>query len=225
MTGEEESMITHLEQELESIKSKIYKMADYAIEFISKSVKSLKEADLGLANEVLQNDSILDGLEVEIDNECIKILVTRQPAAVHLRFVLSMLKINTDLERIGDLATNISNETISLGGRPPLKPLVDIPRMADISMEMLRGVFAAITERDPERARAVIARDKDIDMLNMQVYRELFTYMAEDHHAISQSLGLIMVAKALERIGDHITNIAERAIYYIEGIDIRHTEE
>ena len=221
----EDIMITHLEQELEGIKSKIYEMADYAMEFIAKSVKSLKEADLGLAREVLKNDSILDNLEVEIDNECIRVLVTRQPAAVHLRFVLSILKINTDLERIGDLATNIANETVSLGGRPTLKPLVDIPRMADICIEMLREVFAAFTERDADRARAVIARDKDIDMLNIQVYRELFTYMAGDHHAISQSLGLIMVAKALERIGDHITNIAERTVYYIEGIDIRHAED
>ncbi len=218
-------MITHLEQELEGIKSKIYEMADYAIEFIAKSVRSLKEGDMPLAREVLKNDSILDSLEVEIDNECIRVLVTRQPAAVHLRFVLAVLKINTDLERIGDLATNIANETINLAGKPTLKPLVDIPRMADICVEMLREVFAAFTERNADRARAVIARDREVDMLNMQVYRELFTYMAGDHVAISQSLGLIMVAKALERVGDHVTNIAERAVYYIEGVDIRHAED
>jgi phosphate transport system protein len=218
-------MITHLEQELEDIKSKLFRMADYAIECIAKSVKALKESDLALAREVLKNDSILDNLEVEIDNDCIKILVTKQPAAVHLRLVLAMLKINTDLERIGDLATNIANEAISLDGRKPIKPLVDIPRMADIGIEMLRDVFTAIADRDASRARAVIARDKDIDMLNMQVYRELFTFMAEDNRIISQSLGLIMVAKALERIGDHVTNIAERAVYYIEGVDIRHTDD
>jgi phosphate transport system protein len=218
-------MITHLEQELEDIKSKIFEMADCAIECIVKSVKALKEADLALAEAVLKNDSLLDDLEVEIDNECIKILVTKQPAAVHLRFVLAMLKINTDLERIGDLATNIANEAINIGGAPTVKPLIDIPRMADISIEMLRDVFTAIAERDANKARAVIARDKYIDMLNMQVYRELFTFMAEDHRTITQSLGLIMVAKALERIGDHVTNIAERAIYYIEGVDIRHADE
>jgi phosphate transport system protein len=173
----------------------------------------------------MRDDSVLDSLEVEIDNECIRILVTRQPAAVHLRFVLAMLKINTDLERIGDLSTNIASEAVNLHGRPALKPLVDIPRMAELSISMLRDVFTAITERDPERARGVIERDRDIDTLNIQVYRELFTYMAENAHNISQALGLIMVSKALERIGDHVTNIAERAIYYIEGIDIRHADE
>jgi phosphate transport system protein len=218
-------MTTHLEQELENIKSKIFEMADLAIESIAKSVKALKESDADLAGEVLRDDSVLDNLEVEIDNECIKILVTRQPAAVYLRFVLAMLKMNTDLERIGDLSTNIANEAINLHGKPTLKPLVDIPRMAELCIGMLRDVFTAITERDAEKARDIIMRDRDIDTLNMQVYRELFTYMAENPHTISQSLCLIMVSKALERIGDHVTNIAERAIYYIEGIDIRHTEE
>jgi phosphate transport system protein len=218
-------MTTHLEQELEHIKSKMFEMADCAIEAIVKSVRALKESDADLANRVLRDDAVLDGLEVEIDNECVRILVTRQPAAVHLRFVLAMLKMNTDLERIGDLATNIANEAIGLQGRPALKPLLDIPRMADLCIGMLRDVFTAIAERDADRARAIIARDREIDTLNMQVYRELFTYMAENAHNISQALGLIMVSKALERIGDHVTNIAERTIYYIEGIDIRHTEE
>lgn len=218
-------MTTHLELELENIKSKMFEMADLAIESIAISVRAMKESDAHLAEQVLRDDSLLDNLEIEIDNECIRVLVTRQPAAVHLRFVLAMLKINTDLERIGDLSTNIANEAINLHGRSTLKPLVDIPRMADIAIAMLRDVFTAITERDAELAREIIARDRDIDTLNMQVYRELFTYMAENAHNISQALGLIMVSKALERIGDHVTNIAERAIYYIEGVDIRHTEE
>jgi phosphate transport system protein len=218
-------MATHLEQELENIKSKIFEMADLAIESIAKSVQALKEPNAELAEKVMREDSALDNLEVEIDNECIRVLVTRQPAAVHLRFVLSMLKINTDLERIGDLATNIAAEAVNLHGRPPLKPLVDIPRMAELCIGMLRDAFGAFTEQDAEKARNIIARDRDIDTLNLQVYRELFTYMAENAQNISQALGLIMVSKALERIGDHVTNIAERAIYYIEGIDIRHTEE
>jgi phosphate transport system protein len=218
-------MATHLELELENIKSKMFEMADLAIESIVISVRAMKESDAHLAEQVLRNDSLLDNLEVEIDNECIRVLVTRQPAAVHLRFVLAMLKINTDLERIGDLSTNIANEAINLHGRQTLKPLVDIPRMAEIAIAMLRDVFTAITERNAELAREIIARDRDIDTLNMQVYRELFTYMAENAHNISQALGLIMVSKALERIGDHVTNIAERAIYYIEGVDIRHAEE
>ncbi len=218
-------MTTHLEQELETIKSKVFEMADLAIESIAKSVRAMKESDAYLAEQVIRDDSLLDNLEVEIDNECIRVLVTRQPAAVYLRFVLAMIKINTDLERIGDLSTNIANEAINLRGRPTLKPLVDIPRMAEIAISMLRDVFTSITERKAELAREIIARDRDIDTLNMQVYRELFTYMAENAHNISQALGLIMVSKALERIGDHITNIAERSIYYIEGVDIRHADE
>ena len=218
-------MTTHLEQEIEQIKSKVFEMADRAIESIVKSVRALKESNAGMAGEVLRDDSILDNLEVEIDNDCIRILVTKQPAAVHLRLVLSLLKINTDLERIGDLSTNIAKEAINLQGKPPLKPLVDIPRMAELSVAMLRDALTAITERDADRARDVIAMDQEIDTLNTQVYRELFTYMAENANTISQSLGLIMASKALERIGDHVTNIAERAIYYIEGVDVRHTEK
>lgn len=218
-------MTTHLEQELEHIKSKIFEMADLAIESIDRSVRAVRDSDGDLAEAVLRDDSLLDNLEVEIDNECVRILVTRQPAAVHLRFVLAMLKINTDLERIGDLASNIAREAVNLHGKPTLKPLVDLPRMAEIAIGMLRDVFTAFTEHDAGLAREIIARDRDIDTLNMQVYRELFTYMAENAHTISQALGLIMVSKALERIGDHVTNIAERAVYYIEGIDIRHADE
>jgi phosphate transport system protein len=217
-------MFTHLEQELEAIKSKIFEMADLAIEAISKSVDSLKRLDTNLAQKVIKDDSLLDQLEIFIDDECIKVLVTRQPAATHLRLVLAMLKINTDLERIGDLATNIAKETVRLNGQPTLKPLIDIPRMAAIGIEMIKDSLRAITDRDASMAEKVIERDNEIDELNIQIYRELFSYMAENPHSISQALGLIMVAKALERIGDHATNIAERAIYYVNGVDVRHSE-
>ncbi len=217
-------MNTHLENELEQIKIKIYNMADFTIDTILKAITALKEADTAAAKTIIENDSYLDNLEVEIDNECVRILVTQQPAATHLRFVLSMLKINTDLERIGDLATNIAKETVRLNGKPTIKPLVDIPRMSNLAIDMLRDSFKAIAEQDANLAREVIERDAAIDELNIQVYRELFTYMAEKPNIISQSLSLIMVAKAIERIGDHVTNIAERAVYFIEGVDIRHAD-
>ncbi len=217
-------MATYLEQELETIKSKIYEMADLAIEAISHSVEALQKSDLAMAEKIIRNDEALDLLEIELDEECIKVLVTRQPAAVDLRFVLSMLKINTDLERMGDLATNIAKETIRLDGKPLVKPLVDIPRMAAIAIEMITGAFQAMSEKNVDLAREIIKRDVEIDELNIQVYRELFSYMAESPRLMSQSLGLIMVSKALERIGDHATNIAERAIYFIKGVDIRHAE-
>lgn len=215
-------MPTHLEQELENIRSKVFEMADIAIEAIGRSIDSLKRSDIHLAEEVLQRDAELDQLEMSIDEECIRILVTRQPAAADLRLVLSLLKINTDLERIGDLATNIARETIRLDGKPTLKPLVDLPIMARMCIEMIKDSFQAISEKNVALAKSVIGRDRDIDDLNTQVYRELISYMLENPHTITQSLGLIMVSKALERIGDHATNISEKAVYYIEGEDIRH---
>lgn len=217
-------MTTHLEQELAHLSNLIYKMADITIEAISKGVNSLKNSDMNAAREVVDGDSELDALEIEIDNECVKLLVTRQPAAVHLRLVLAYLKINTDLERMGDLASNISKETLRLDGKSTLKPLVDIPRMSEIAIEMIKKAFQAISDKDPDLAKKVIEMDNHVDELNMQIYRELFTYMAENPATISQALGLIMVAKALERIADHATNIAERAVYYIKGVDIRHED-
>ncbi len=217
-------MSTHLEQDLRGITAKIFMMADLAIESIRNSIESLKNQDLKLAELVLQRDNELDRLEVLIDEECIRLLVTRQPAAADLRLILTILKTNTDLERIGDLSTNIAKETLGSLGKPLLKPLVDIPRMGDIAINMITMAFRAISEKDQSLAREIIEMDRQVDDINMQIYRELFSYMAENPSSISPALGLIMVAKALERIGDHATNIAERAIYYIEGEDIRHQE-
>lgn len=215
-------MAVYLEHELENIKSKMFEMADLAIEAIATSIESLKTSNISLAEQVIRNDTALDRLEVEIDDCCIKLLVTQQPAASDLRLLLAILKINTDLERIGDLSTNIARETMQINGKALIKPLVDIPRMAELAVGMLKSALQAITGRDVALARKVIEDDKTMDELNIQIYRELFSYMAENARNISQSLGLIMVAKALERIGDHATNIAERAIYFIEGVDIRH---
>jgi phosphate transport system protein len=217
-------MKTHLEQELESARAKIFEMADLVIEAVAKAVESLKNSDSKLAQKVINDDSKLDELENTIDDMCVKILVTKQPAAVHLRLVLAMLKINTDLERIGDLASNIAKEAKKFDGRSLFKNPIDILRMTAIAIEMIKGSFLSISEKNAEIARDVIKRDNEIDELNMQVYRELFSYMAESPKLISDALSLIMVAKGLERIGDHATNIAERAIYYIQGVEVRHNE-
>lgn len=215
-------MQTHLEMDLEQIKIKVFQMADFAMEAVTSSVVSLKNADQDLAKNIIRNDERINRLEIEIDDECIKFLVTRQPAASDLRFILAMLKINTDLERIADLATTIAKETIRINGIPLIKPLIDIPRMSEIGVRMINTAFISITEKNVEKAKSVIEMDAEIDELNMQIYRELFTYMGESSKNISQSLSLINVAKALERIGDHTKNIAERAVYYIQGEEIRH---
>lgn len=215
-------MITHLEQELDQIKLRMFAMGDLAIEAIGGAVDALRRGDPTLAEKVLQGDAELDRLEVVLDEECGRILVTKQPAAGDLRLVLAVLKINTDLERMGDLASNIAQEALRLGGRGTVKPLIDIPRMASIAMEMIRDALRAFADRNAALARAVIERDREVDEINLQIYRELFTFMVETPAIVSSALGLILVAKALERIGDHATNIAEKAIYYIEGVDIRH---
>ncbi len=216
-------MTTRLEQELENLRIKIFEMADMAIEAVEGSVESLKRSDARLAEKVIQNDSALDKMEIAIDDECIRIIVTKQPAAIDLRFVLTIIKMNAELERIGDLSTNIAKETIRLNGNPPLKPLIDIPRMSAIAVEMIKAVFEAFSDRDAVKAKMVIERDTEMDDLKKQINRELFSYLAENPKIYSQVFGLITVAQLLERIGDHATNMAERVIYFVKGIDVRHT--
>lgn len=215
-------MAQFLEHELQNIKAKIFEMADLAIEAISKSIESLKNSDIPLAENVINSDNALDMLEIEIDDACVKLLVTQQPAASDLRLLLAFVKINTDLERVGDLSTNIAKEVLSLQGKQLIKPLVDIPRMASLGITMLKESLQAITDRNVVPARKTIESDKVMDELHIQIHRELFSYMLENPRNITQALAMILIAKALERIGDHATNIAERAIYYIEGVDIRH---
>ncbi len=217
-------MKTHLEQDLENARAKIFEMADLVIESVVKAVDSLKKCDAKLAQKVIDDDSVLDELENTIDEMCIKILVTRQPAAIHLRLVLAMLKINTDLERIGDLATSIAKEAKKFEGRSLFKSPVDIARMTSVAIDMIKDSFVSISEKNVALAREVINKDNEIDDLNIQIYRELLSYMAENPKIISDALSLTMVAKTIERIGDHATNIAERAIYYIEGEEVRHSE-
>jgi phosphate transport system protein len=215
-------MTTHLQMEIDHIKEKVFEMADRSSESLDKAIAALKELDAAAAQKVIDKDNVIDELEKEIDDECVRLLVTRQPAASDLRFVLAMLKINTDLERIGDLAVNISRETQALCGKPMIKPLIDIPRMAAISIEMLRATLGAIITLDSAAAKAVILRDKEIDDLNKQLFRELFTIMMENPALLSQAFSLIIIARLLERAGDHVTNIAERVVYLVEGVDIRH---
>lgn len=215
---------THLEIELDKIKNRMYKMLDLAIESVQLSIKALKALDVKLADKIIDNDKFLDALEMEIDQECMVILVTRQPAASDMRLVLSILKINSDLERIGDLSVTIAKQTKKMEGQAFIKPLIDIPRMAEVSVEMLKDSIESITTRDSLKAHQVIERDDILDDLNEQIQRELSTIMAENPRTMSQALCLIRIAKTLERIGDHVTNIAEKAIFYIEGFDVRHTK-
>lgn len=215
-------MQTPMEQDLNELKDRVFNMLDLAIESIQHSIEALNSFDTSMADRIIADDKNIDLLGKEIDDTCLKIIAVRQPAATDLRFILSIIKINTDLERIADLSCSIASQVIKIKHRYHIKPLVDIPRMAELAIEMLRDVMQAITTKDSQKAKEVIARDEIIDRLNDQIYRELLTVMAENPHTIGNAISLMNVSKALERIGDHITNIAAQAVFYVEGEDVRH---
>jgi phosphate transport system protein len=186
-------------------------------------VRSLSVRNSQLAQRVIEEDRRVNLLEVEIDEMCLHMLALRQPAASDLRFITFALKIVTDLERIGDLAVNIAEQAADLNAQPPEpQPWVDIPKMAQIAQEMLEDVLDAFVAGDAEKARAVLARDDAVDELYHRVYRELIDSLGTEPHRSARTASILFVAKHLERIADHATNIAEMVIFHIEGRDVRH---
>jgi phosphate transport system protein len=204
-------MATHFEQELDELKQKLLTMAGHAEAAVQRAVKALVERDEELARKVKEDDSILDQFEIEIDD-----------LATDLRFITVAMKISHDLERVADEATTISRRALELNREPQLKPYVDIPRMAQLGLEMLREAMESFVHQTPDRARAIIPRDKEVDNLNRQLHRELASFMVETPNTITRCLHLMVISKSLERIADHATNIAEEVVYLWEGNDIRH---
>lgn len=215
-------MELHFDQELDQLKQTLLRMSALAEESVARALKSLTQRDDAAARAVDVEDAKLDHLEMEIDERCIRLLALRQPTARDLRFVTMAMKISAELERIGDQATNIAHRAEELMKEASLKPLVDIPRMAEIARGMIRDALDAFVYEKPDLARQVIQRDVEVDSLNHQIHRELTSYIIEDPHTISRALALINVSQNLERIGDHATNIAEDIVYLCEGHDIRH---
>ncbi len=215
-------MERHFDQELNTLKNELLRMASLTERSLTEAMKALVQRDDTLARRVDDYDNDLDQLQIEIDDRCIKLFALRQPAASDLRFVAMSMKICTDLERIGDQAVNIAHRAIELNKEPLLKPLVDIPRMAEHARGMIHDALDAFVYAKPELAREVIARDDRIDLLNQQLHRELTSFMVEDPATITRALNLMSVAHNLERIGDHATNIAEEIVYLYEARDIRH---
>jgi len=209
--------------DLEGLQDKILRMGAQVEDAIGQALRALVDRNPDLARETVGKDHLINRLEVEVDEQCIELLALRQPAAGDLRLIITGLKITTDLERIGDLAVNVCERVLELLEAPPLKPLIDLPRMADQARAMLRQSLDAYVARDAELAQDVCTLDDGVDRLNDQVFRELLTYMLENPANIARALGLIMIAKYLERIADHATNIAEMVIYLVKGKDIRHT--
>ncbi|OGW49672.1 MAG: phosphate transport system regulatory protein PhoU [Nitrospirae bacterium RBG_19FT_COMBO_42_15] len=210
------------DEELKNLKDKILKLGALVEEQVQNAVNALVKRDSSLAKDVIEKDTQVNRIEVEIDEECIRLIALRQPVGVDLRFITTAMKLVTDLERIGDLAVDICERAMELNLEPQLKPFIDIPRMADISMQMLKGALDAFVNRDSKLAQEVCARDDEVDNLNVQIFRELLTFMVEDSHTISRAVRISYISKYLERVADHATNIAEMVVYLVEGKIIRH---
>jgi phosphate transport system protein len=210
------------EQELRRLREQLLLMGAKVEEIIRGSIRALVERETALAEQMIAFDKKINQLELEIDELCMQILARRQPVASDLRFITMALKLVTDLERIGDLGVNICERVVELNAEPPLKPYVDMPNMAREVQEMLHEALDAFVAADADRAQHVIVRDRNIDAYYSQIFRELLTYMMEDPRNIFRATRLQSIAKYLERIGDHVTNLGEMVVFMVKGKDIRH---
>ena len=211
--------------ELETFRSQLILMGETAIQQVRRALKALVEGDAALADQVIAADDELDQLEVRMDDEAVRFMNLRAPIASDLRLVIVGMKASHDLERVGDEASSIAKRAIRLSAEPPLKPYIDIPRMTNIALEMLRDALDCFLNGDVEKAIAVCHRDAEVDLLNKQLYRELSSFMVENPATISRALELMFISKSIERIADHATNIAEEMIFLAKGEDVRHTEQ
>jgi phosphate transport system protein len=210
------------EADLRDLREKLLAMGAKVEAHISDSVRALTERDSPLAERVIQADKEVNRLEVEIDETCRRILALRQPAASDLRLITTALKIVTDLERIGDLAVNIAERAKDLNEAPPLKPYVDTPRLAELAQQQVKKALDAFVSSDVAKAEQVLKEDEHLDILYLKIFNELLGYMMEDSKNIRRATALMFIAKHLERIVDHATNVAEMVVYMVRGTDIRH---
>jgi len=217
-----EQRVRHFQEELEQLKTRLLEMGGMAEEQVRLSVKSLVDRDRDLIERVLGGDDPLNALHIEIDGRCFTLLALYQPMAVDLRAIVAAVKINTDLERVGDLAVNIAEAARRYAMHPPVKKLIDIPQMAVIAQTMLRDALDAFVRRDTALAQLVLNEDDRLDALKTQIFRELLTYMLQDPATIEPALDLILISRHLERIGDHATNVAEDVIFMVSAKDVRH---
>ncbi|HEY7161488.1 MAG TPA: phosphate signaling complex protein PhoU [Acidobacteriota bacterium] len=218
-------MTKQFEEDLNTLKQQLLKMAAKAETMIHLSMQALVQRDLSLAAELPELEDDVNRLQLDVDDRCFKLLALRQPMAHDLRFIIAAGKISSDLERIGDLTVNILENTKVLLQFPELKPLIDIPKMADLSRQMVRDSLDAFVEEDAAKARTTVMRDDEVDTLKNQVFREVLTYMISDPRTIQVGMQLVLVSRHLERIADHATNIAEDVVYLVEAKDIRHHAE
>ncbi len=212
----------HFEEELQTLKNRLLTMGALVEERAHQAIKALINRSQESAEQIIASDKEVNDLQIDVDERCLRLLATQTPLASDLRLITSAMKINSDLERIGDQAVNIAENVIKLLPQPPLKPLIDIPRMAEIAQQMTRDALDSFVKRDVALARDVLRRDDEVDSLKDQVFRELLTYMMADPGTIQRALALILISRNLERIADHATNIAEDVIFLVEAKDVRH---
>jgi phosphate transport system protein len=217
-----ERHVRHFQDELEALKARLLEMGGYAEDRLQSAVKGLVDRDLAVIERVLGGDAPINQLHIEIDDRSFKLLALHQPMASDLRTIVAAVKINTDLERVGDLAVNIAEAARRYMEHPPVKELIDIPRMAVIAQHMLRDALDAYVRQDTALAQQVLDRDDELDALKTLVFRELLTFMLHNQSTIEPSLDLILISRHLERIGDHATNVAEDVIFMVEARDVRH---
>lgn len=216
-------MERHFDEELKELKEKLLRMASLAEQAIALAVKSLVERDRKIAGIVIASDEDINMIEMEIDEICLRLLALRQPIAADLRFIAAAMKINSDLERIGDLAVNIAQRSVSLMKEPPpANPLLDIPHMASLTQQMVRDSLNAFVNQDVSLAREVCRRDDAVDDINHQIFRVVLTYMIQEPKTIARGVDLILIGRHLERIADHATNIAEDVVFIVKGKTIKH---
>jgi phosphate transport system protein len=217
--------LRHFVEELDYLRSRLLEMSGLVEDSVYRSVLALTEKDPQQAQKVLQNEAEINRMEIEIDDLATQLLALQQPMATDLRFITSAIKINNDLERMGDLAVNIVERALSLISEPLLKPTVDIPLLADKVQAMIRKSLDAFVKKDPELARNVLVSDDAVDELRDAIYEELISYMERDPKMVRQGLNLMFVARNLERLADHATNIAEDVLFLVQGVDVRHHAE
>lgn len=218
-------MERHFDVDLQTLKERLLHMGSLAETMIHLAIKGLVDRSEVMAQDVYRHEKDVNKLHIEVDDRCIKMIALHQPTASDLRFIAAAMKINSDLERIGDQAVNVAETTHHILQESQLKPLIDVPRMAEISARMLKDALDAFVNKDENLARSVLVRDDEVDELKEQVFRELLTYMIADPATIKRAIALILVSRNLERIADHATNIAEDVIFMVLGKDIRHHAE
>jgi phosphate transport system protein len=216
-------MARHFHEELDALKQTVLAMGGLVEDQIRRVMRALVERDDEQAKDVIARDREVNAYENEIDEKCVELLALHQPAAVDLRFLTTAMKIVTDLERIGDQAVNIAQRALELNSEPQLKPYIDLPRMAEKAQAMVKESLDAFVARDTALARRVRGEDEAVDALNHQIFRELLTFMMSDPSTIPRAIRLILIARFLERVADHATNIAEMVIYLVESRMVRHT--